>query len=133
MSIIKELLIVPEKMDDEERRLLPICVATIRIARWEHDDNCCGLNAHYSAAEESIEEQEWFSTVPWALRVEDSNGQYQVRSDLVDEDGFLRNTEETAQLFEAWEETIGHRCFEKGRCGQCSVTDKFEVLQIRVA
>jgi len=133
MSIIKELLVIPDKMDDEERRLLPVCIATIQIARWDHDGNsCCGLNAHFSAAEESTEEQEWTLTVPWSLRVEGSDGRYKVRPDLVGEDGFLRNTEETSDLFEAWEETIGHRCYEKGRCGQCSVKDKFEVLRIRV-
>lgn len=133
MTTIKDLLVVPEKMDEEERRLQPICVASVRIMRWEHDgDSCCGLNAAYSAAEESVEEQEWTLTVPYALRVVDGSSN-RVRPDLIDADGMLRNVEETAELFASWEEGIGHRCYEKGRCGKCRVTDKFEVLRIRVA
>lgn len=129
-----ELLIVPSKMDEEERRLLPICVATIRIVRWKHDgDSCCGLNAAYSATEESTEEQDWTITVPYALRISDSDdGPFRVRPELIDTEGLLYKMDETAELFISWEESIGSRCYEKGRCGQCSITDKYEVLQIRV-
>jgi hypothetical protein len=126
--VIKELLVVPEKMDDEERRILPICIAKIRIVKWDHDgDSCCG---GVSSAETSSEEQEWTMTVPWNLRVE-SDDRFRVRPELC-KDGQLLKTEETVDLFEAWEEGIGHRCYEKGRCGQCTVTDKYEVLEIRV-
>lgn len=138
MSVLTNFLIVPDKMDDEDRRLLPVCQATIQIIRRDHDgDSCCGINAAVSVTDTETETEEWWVSVPRALREEistnaDGDSIFAVRSELISPDGLLLHTEETAELFASWNTTIGSRCWEKGRCGQCAVSDTHEVLQIRV-
>lgn len=135
---IEEFWVEPDEMDAEERRLLPLCKAILSIQIRDHDGNsCCGINAAESEHVVATESRWRWVSVPRALREQigttvEGDPIYSVRADLVDADGNLRRTVETASMFANMEIPIGARCWEKGRCGQCLITDTYTVTEIQV-
>lgn len=135
---IEEFWLNPDTMDAEDRRLLPLCKAILSVQVRDHDgDSCCGINAAESEYDVATERRWRWVSVPRALRkktgaTELGDPIYIVRPDLIDADGRLKRTRETACMFANMELPIGDRCWEKGRCGQCLITDTYTVTEIRV-
>lgn len=135
---IEEFWLNPDEMDAEDRRLLPLCKAILSVQVRDHDDgSCCAIGIEETEHVVATERRWRWVSVPRTLRKKTGTTAlgdpiYSVRPDLIDADGLLKRTKETACMFATLEIPIGDRCWEKGRCGQCLITDTYTVVEIRV-
>lgn len=136
---IEEFWVNPDTMSAEERRLLPLCKAILNVKIRDHDgDSCCGIGVEETEYVVATQSRWRWVSVPRDLREQtgttvEGDPIFSVRADLVDADGRLKRTTETACMFAPMEIPIGPRCWDKGRCGQCLITDTYTVTEIQVA